>query len=314
MALQNLCNKAFLIITHRIDQTLIFHQARTVALLNLLDRRRQPPFGVDVCTLEKAFGLAAFVVRHNQSADALTPRASGPATSMQQTFPVLGNLRMDDQLQIRQIKPARRNICCNTDLRPTIPQRLQSMAAFVLAQLTRKRDHREPAIGEAAQHAIDGSTGRTEHQSICRIVVAQHIDDGVLAIGRCHVHGVILNIEMLLAFGRCRDANRIILVAGRERGDRARHRCREHQCLTGVRRSSENELQVIPEAHIQHFIGLIEDSSLEVTHIQGAALDVIAQATRRSDNDMDATFQRTSLGPHIHAANTGRHRRTGLGI
>ncbi len=68
------------------------------------------------------------------------------------------------------------------------------------------------------------------------------------------------------------------------------------------------------EAHVQHFVGFIEDDGLKGRQIQRAALEVIAQAAGRADHDVTAAVQRLTLDLGIHAADAGDDPRAGLGI
>jgi hypothetical protein len=64
---------------------------------------------------------------------------------------------------------------------------------------------------------------------------------------------------------------------------------------SSVRRSAgrglEDELQVLAEAEVEHLVGLVEHHGLQRREVERAALDVIAQAAGRADDDMRAALQ-----------------------
>ncbi len=89
-----------------------------------------------------------------------------------------------------------------------------------------------------------------------------------------------------------RDAQRVLLVALGERDDRARHGGREQQRAARVRRGVEDLLEIVAEAHVEHLVGLVEHDDLEPGQVERAALEMVAQAAGRADDDVGAVRQR----------------------
>ena len=118
-------------------------------------------------------------------------------------------------------------------------------------------------------------------------------------------YGAILDIGVLLVRLDHRNADGVSLKAFGERGDGLGDRRREHENTPLGGRGSENEFEVFPEAEIEHFVGFVENQRSHGRHVQGTAPYVVAQAPRRSHDDVRAIGQRAALLAHVHAANAG---------
>ena len=84
--------------------------------------------------------------------------------------------------------------------------------------------------------------------------------------------------------------------------DLARHGGREEQVLTLRRQGLHDASDRQDEAHIEHLVGLVEHEDLDLVETHAAALQVIDQAARRGDDDIDAALQRLDLRAGGHAA------------
>jgi len=112
---------------------------------------------------------------------------------------------------------------------------------------------------------------------------------------------------MLFGFAGGFDPDRVALKLSREIGDGARDRCREQQGAPLSRRCLENELEIVPESEIQHLVRLIQDDGPEVPCHERVALEMVAQASGRADDDVAASHEGAALGTHVHAPDTGCH-------
>ena len=74
------------------------------------------------------------------------------------------------------------------------------------------------------------------------------------------------------------------------------------------RQQLDDALDVGNEAHVEHAVGLVDDQDLHGAHHQLAALEVVQQAARRGDQDIDATVDLPVLVGEGHAADDERHR------
>jgi hypothetical protein len=82
----------------------------------------------------------------------------------------------------------------------------------------------------------------------------------------------------------------VVLVALRDLVDARRHRRGEQHDLTAVRARREDLLDVVCEAEVEHFVGLVEDDRLEVLKTQALSRQVIERPSGRGDDEVDAAL------------------------
>ncbi len=143
---------------------------------------------------------------------------------------------------------------------------------------------------------------------------AQHIDHGILDVVGRDAKSAIVDIGVLLVATAGLDADGVALIAAGKRLDLAWHGGREQQRLAGFRRRVENELEILAEAEVEHFVGLVEHDGLQRRQIEAAALEMIAQAAGRTDHDVGAGAQLTGFLAAVHAADAGCDPGAGFGV
>ena len=84
--------------------------------------------------------------------------------------------------------------------------------------------------------------------------------------------------------------------------DRFWHGCGKKQGLPCIRCSRHNKINIVNEAHIQHLIRFVEDDGGKMAQVDGAALHMVNETTRRGDDDLRAFAQTAQLAFHILAA------------
>ncbi len=74
----------------------------------------------------------------------------------------------------------------------------------------------------------------------------------------------------------------------------------------------KDEFEILAKAEVKHFVGFIEDDGSEPARNQSVALDVIAQTTRGSNDDMRAFRKLAALEPAVHATDAGDNPCAGI--
>jgi hypothetical protein len=87
------------------------------------------------------------------------------------------------------------------------------------------------------------------------------------------------------------DGFRLVRVTLDQVADRLGDSRREENGLSLIGRCGEDFFDVLAEAHVEHAIGLVENDHLDRAKLQGAALHVVHDAARSSNNDLDAFFE-----------------------
>ena len=229
---------------------------------------------------------------------------------MQQGFRIRRQIGVNDQLQPRQVNPARGHIGRNTDVRPAIAQRGQRIGALLLAKFARQSHHFEATIAHPRHQMIDVHPSFTEHDRSLGLIEPQHVENRMFAVAHRHRQRAIFDIDVLLGLALCRDPQRIILEIFRQLCDLFRHGGREHQRAAVFRGCCKDILQIFAEAQIEHLIGFVQHRRAQARQVQRFAVDMVAQAARRADHDMRATVQHALFGAVIHAADAGGNHGT----
>ena len=90
--------------------------------------------------------------------------------------------------------------------------------------------------------------------------------------------------------------------------DLGRHRGGEKQRLTGKGRQVKDTLDIRDEAHVEHPVGFVHDHDLHASEQQLAALEMVQQAARRCDQNIDAPVNELVL---LLEADTADQQRLG---
>ena len=103
----------------------------------------------------------------------------------------------------------------------------------------------------------------------------------------------------------CRDVHGILENVLRKLDDGTRHRGGEEHGLMVAIEMLEDLLDIVQEAHVQHFIGFIDDNVFGIHIIEMAGVDQVKEAARRGDQRVD------SLGEHRLLTTVGLSAREG---
>jgi hypothetical protein len=133
-------------------------------------------------------------------------------------------------------------------------------------------------------------------------VQPQEIDDRILDVGRRNRYRLIDDVAVAAFLAHRGDAQGIALVALGERHDRLGHGGGKEERAALARGRVEDFLEVLAKAHVEHLVRLVEDGDAQGRQVQRAALQVIAQTSRRADHDMGALRQRAALLGRVHAS------------
>ena len=247
-----------------IGEDRVSHQALAVARTDIIRARRLGPFGLQLGIAQKTISAAPAGVRHDDRADALGAGPACPARAVQQHIGIGRQVGMDHQFQTRQVDAAGGDIGRHTDPGAAIAQGLQGVGAFFLGQFAGQGDGGKAAIAEAGRQPVHRFARGAEDDGALGIVIAQHIDDRIFAIGRGDRQGAVFDIGVLAALGNRRDTQGVFLEAAGNIGDGARHGGREEQGASARRRGVENVFEVFAEAEIEHLVGFVEDDGLEL--------------------------------------------------
>jgi hypothetical protein len=135
-----------------------------------------------------------------------------------------------------------------------------------------------------------------------------------LQLVRARHHVRRLPHERRLQLGRAHGhAHRVAHVARGELGDAGREGGGEERRLPPLGGLGEDRLDVLDEPHVQHLVRLVQHHVADGGEVQRAAADVVQDAPRRADDDVDAAAQLAELAVDGLAAVHGQHADAALG-
>jgi hypothetical protein len=105
----------------------------------------------------------------------------------------------------------------------------------------------------------DGFARCAEQNRRFGFVKSKQIDSSMLNVGRSQGDGLVGDVGVSLALTDGFDAQRNLLVTARHSRDRTWHGGGEQQGPPSFWRGVEDFFELLPEAHVQHLVRLVED-------------------------------------------------------
>ncbi|GMA18606.1 hypothetical protein GCM10025862_06270 [Arsenicicoccus piscis] len=178
-------------------------------------------------------------------------------------------------------------------------ERGEHAIALALVEPAVQRDGHDTLLAQLQRHAIGAELGAHEHDGAAGAVGDLGGND--LLVHRVDEQHVVLHRRDARRVGVGRVGDRVDQVAVHDLVDAAVQRRREQQALPTGGHQVEDLGDLLEEAHLGHVVGLVEDRDLDVAQVGRAALDQVAQATRRGDEDVEPAGQRLDLRRVGHA-------------
>ena len=241
-----------------------------LALCNALDERKLPE-------------LPRCDERNGQT---FLARSSGSADPVDVGLRVLGKAVVDHMRQLRNIDSSCSNVRGNQNADPMLPHLVHDQLALCLRQVPVQHLGVITVGDELRAYLVALELGPAENQTV---EIRIHIDcpaenlELVLFIqlveyllGEATGHILRLHSYQLIVLheARCQLENRI------------GHGGRKAQRLAVLGNLRKDILDVLDEAHVQHFVGLVQHTDLDCAQIQCPALHVVLNPSRGSHNDI----------------------------
>ncbi len=185
------------------------------------------------------------------------------------------------------VQPTRRHIRSHQDFQFGFPEFFHDPVPLYLAQVTMQSFRHITARHQGCGQLIGAFLGAAENDGTLHVAGIQDAAQSVeLFTGLVVVLVDLGNRQLFLAD---RNEDGFVHVAVGQGTDLLRHRRREQQCLTAFPRNVfHNGFDIVDEAHVEHFIRFVQNQRLHQVQFDGAAPDMIQQAARRTNDDLDA--------------------------
>ena len=211
-------------------------------------------------------------------------------------------LVVDDVGQVGDVQAARGHVRGHENLDEAAPECLEGAGPLGLAAVTVNGSgaHAAPVQVRSQSACLELAAG--EDQDLLHRVASDEVEQQVclaVLIDRVQNLGQVVGDAIA---GRNRDDLRVLLELLRQAANVVRESRREHQRLSLGGHEGDDLADVRHETHVEHSVGFVEDQDLDLAQIHGALADVIEQATRRRDEDLDALPEELDLGVDPGAA------------
>ena len=245
------------------DQQRILQHALVVLLADLFGGRRPYPLGADGGGLEQELGLAPPGPGNQQDRDTLSPRPPRPARAVEHALDIGRDLGVDDQAQVGQVEAARGHVSRDADPGMAPAQGLEGLGPQVLGQLARQAHHRETPLAQGGSQVLHPLAGVGEDEGARRLVEPQKVHDRQVHLVGQDPDSAVLDVPVRGVAVDSIDAQGVALIGRGQADDLPRQGRRKQEGAPVGRGGLEQEGQVLLEAHVEHFVGFIEDHRLD---------------------------------------------------
>ena len=260
---------------------------------------------------------ADFARRDEQDGVAGTAGAAGAADTVHIGLGIVRNVVVDDVADARHVDAAGGNVGGNDDVQGAGLQLLDDAFAHLLVEVAVQGGGGIATGVQLVGQFDGGSLGAHEDDGGVEIIL--DFQDAGERVQLVHAADLPVNLTDRRNGGGGRldlDFARLDQVFLGDTADLVRHGGREQRGLVLFRGAFENPLDVVDEAHAQHFVGFVENHGAQVVEVERLALQVVHDATRRADDDVGATGQLLQLDGVALAAVDRQHVEAGqvLGV
>ena len=229
-------------------------------------------------------------------------------------FGVLRQRIVDYVGQVVDVDPARRHVGSHQNIGQLFLELAEDFLPLSLRNVAVQPLGRVPSFGQPVHQLVDAHLGAAENDAV---KLGFRVDDARQRVELVAVAHFEINLVGQLGRHLLRGDPEQFAVAHvlfRQRDDPFGHRGRKEQNASPVVRMGEDFFDILDEAHVQHFVGLVEDQVLEFPDVKRSPVQVVEYPARRSDDHVDALGQSAELLAHRSAAVDGRDRQLAAAV
>ncbi len=249
---------------------------------------------------------------------ATAARAAGAADAVHVAFGVVRNVVVQHVADALHVQAARGHVGGHQHVQLAILQLLDGLLALRLLHVAVDGGGGQAARLQLACQFLGRRLGAGEDDHAVERLGFQDSSQRIELVQAADEPVALADVGRGGGLGRDGDLDRILQVGLGDAPDRRRHGRREQRDLARFRGLLQYRLDVVDEAHAQHFIGFVQHQRGQAGQIQRAALQVIDHPPGGAHHHMHAALERLQLRVVALAAvdrqdvETGHLRRVAL--
>ena len=221
-------------------------------------------------------------------------------------FCVLRKVVIDDDLHIVHIDASGRHIGGDQDIGGAVPETSHSHVPLMLRHVPVQPLHLESGLSDYLGKLVHLDLRITEYQAKSGLIILQQTDARRILILLLHPIIPLGHQRYGQLLGRHLHQSGVLLELIGDLKNGLWHGSREQRRLMGIGNLTQNQLHVLPEAHVQHLVRLVQNHHVHIVQFHGAPAHMIHYAPRRSHDDLHA-LQAVDLPDDILSAIYGKH-------
>ena len=242
------------------------------------------------------------------------PGPPGPSDAVHVRLGVGGDVEVDDVTDALDVESAGGDVRRDEDVELPVLELIDAALALHLRHVTVDRGGGVPAGAELLGQGL-GLVLRADEDD--HPVEVLHLEDAGQRVHLLRIRDdevALGDVRVGRGLGLDRDLLRVAEVLLREAADLRGHRGGEQGDLLLLGGLSEDLLDVLREAHLQHLVRLVQHEVLELGEVEGALGQVVHDAAGGAHHDVHAAAEGGQLhtvsltavdGQHVHALHAG---------
>ena len=187
-------------------------------------------------------------------------------------------------------------------------KRFERTFPLALALVAVNRASRDPAVIEMLGYLVGTAFRPCEDERPGHSRIAEKLDEKIALAACFNEHDLVVDAVGGFRHRGHGHLDRIDEKVARERGDFVWHRRREKQVLPTFWKGADDPADGLDETEIEHAIGFVENEEFGLAEVRRASVEVILEAARGCDQNVEAARERLDLRAMRHAAEDGGDR------